>query len=88
MKHAGPDALAALAPLLAGLRQCAGLTEKRPGIFYRRGSAFLHFHEDAAGLFADVKLRGPGFERLAVDTPAQQRELLAQVRRALGAGEA
>lgn len=55
MKHAGPQALAALAPLNAAIRTRPGLEERRPGIFYRRGRAFLHFHEDAAGLFADLR---------------------------------
>ena len=83
MKHAGPDTLAHLAPLLAALRGLHGLAERRPGCFYRRGQAFLHFHEDAAGLFADVRLAGPDFTRLAVTDAAGQAALLHRVQQAL-----
>ena len=55
MKHAGPETLDRLAPLLAAVRQRAELTERRPGVFYRKSRAFLHFHEDPEGLFADVR---------------------------------
>lgn len=73
MKHAGPLALDALEPLLRQLRGLAGLTEKSRGIFYRRGRAFLHFHEDPAGLFADLReADGADFERLPVNTAAER----------------
>ncbi|MET0519807.1 MAG: hypothetical protein ABW005_13370 [Burkholderiaceae bacterium] len=84
MKHAGPEALQALQPLLDSLRALPGLTERKPGIFYRKSQAFLHFHEDALGLFADVKLGGPAFERLPVDTAAQRLALLQRLGQALG----
>jgi hypothetical protein len=87
MKHAGPPTLAGLKPLLVELRGLAGLVERSPGAFYRKGVAFLHFHENAAGLFADVKLHGRHFERYCVSTPAQQKDLLADVRRAVGSGQ-
>lgn len=83
MKHAGADALAALHSLLAELRALGGLVERKPGVFYRRGAAFLHFHEDPSGLFADVKLGGPGFTRRAVNTAAERQALLAEVVRRL-----
>ena len=76
MKHASPETLAALLPLLERLRQFGDWVERKPGIFYRRGAAFLHFHEDPAGLFADVKLDGATFTRCPVNTPAEQAELL------------
>jgi len=84
MKHAHPDALAALLPLLERLRRVGGLVERKPGIFYRRGAAFLHFHEDPAGLFADVKLDGAAFTRCPVNTPTEQAALLDTLQRALG----
>jgi hypothetical protein len=68
MKHAGPQTLAQLEPLLVKLRAVAGLVERKPGTFYLRSSAFLHFHEDPAGVFADVKLQGSSFERLPLRT--------------------
>ena len=83
VKHATPAALDALEPLLAELRRVAGLREKKRGTFYRGAAAFLHFHEDPTGLFADAKLGGADFERLRVSTAAEQRRLLRAVRRAL-----
>ncbi len=79
MKHAGPAALEALAPLLGLLRARTDLVERTPGCFYRRAQAFLHFHEDPEGLFADVKLEGKRFTRLRVSTPAEQAALWERV---------
>jgi hypothetical protein len=84
MKHAGPQTLAALAPLLAGIRSQPGLVERTPGAFYRRSKAYLHFHEDAGGIFADVKLDGTAFTRLRVTTAEEQRKLLSLVAQANG----
>jgi hypothetical protein len=75
VKHAGSQALAALEPLLADLRKLPGLVERKTGSFYRRSKAFLHFHEDPAGLFADLKC-GDEWERLRVSTAAERRALL------------
>ena len=72
MRHASLATLAQLEPLLVRIRGIAGMIERKPGIFYRRSSAFLHFHEDAAGLFVDVKLNGVEFERLPVSTIQQR----------------
>ncbi|MDP1615989.1 MAG: hypothetical protein Q8S47_16190 [Phenylobacterium sp.] len=82
MRHARPDALHLLEPLLADLRALPGLSEKRRGVFYAKSRAFLHFHEDPAGLFAD--LRGAGeldFERFNV-TDAEGRARLLEAARA------
>jgi len=83
MKHAGSDTLNRLAPLLRRLRMLPGLVERKPGIFYVRSNAFLHFHEDPAGVFADVKVNGRSFERLPVQTAAEKSSLLAAVSNAL-----
>lgn len=84
MKHAGPEAIAALAPLLKELRTLPGLTERKPGTFYRGSRAFLHFHEDPAGMFADVRLKSDGdFERLRVSTAAERKRLISLARKAL-----
>jgi hypothetical protein len=83
MKHAGAAALAALAPLLAELRSLPGLIERKPGIFYRGSSAFLHFHEAPAGLFADLK-QGGAFVRWPVSGAAQRKALLAAARAQCG----
>jgi tRNA-dihydrouridine synthase len=78
MKHAGAGALESLSEVLEGLRRRTALVEKRPGIFYVRGKAFLHFHEDRAGIFAD--LRGHGnWRRFPVNSAAECATLLAAV---------
>ncbi len=82
MRHAGPDALDALEPLLAQLRTRAALKERRRGIFYLRSRSFLHFHEDPAGLFADLSA-GADTLRLRVVSAAEQDALLAAVDAAL-----
>jgi hypothetical protein len=81
MKHAGPQALDELEPLLREVRKIEGLTEKKRGTFYYRGSGMLHFHEDPLGFFADLKVDGE-FVRLAVNT---KREEAAFLRRATAA---
>jgi hypothetical protein len=68
VKHATPAALDRLEPLLAGLRELPGLKEKSRGVFYRKSSAYLHFHEDKAGLFADIRRADGTFERHRVET--------------------
>lgn len=78
MKHAGAATLDALSPLLADLRRRSQLREKKTGVFYLRSRAFLHFHEDPAGIFADVRL-GEDFTRMRVATARERRALLAAV---------
>jgi hypothetical protein len=78
MKHAGKQALDQLADLLAKLRAVEGLKEMKLGIFYRKSSAFLHFHDDAAGLFADLRTDSH-WDRLPVTTATQRKTLLARV---------
>ncbi|MDE3096423.1 MAG: hypothetical protein KGK07_10555 [Chloroflexota bacterium] len=85
MKHATSIALDGLEPLLRDLRALDGLTERRRGVFYRRSAAFLHFHEDAAGFFGDVRL-APGWVRLPATSAADRRALVREVKAALRAG--
>ena len=75
MKHATPDTLAQLAGLLVRLRGLPRMVERRPGVFYVKGKAFLHFHEDPAGIFADVKV-GNDWKRLAVKGARGRSELV------------
>jgi hypothetical protein len=82
MKHAGATALDQLSDLLEAVRTRDGLREPRPGIFYRKGKAWLHFHEDKAGLFADLRT-GAEFERFRVSNPGERATLLALIDRAL-----
>jgi len=77
MAHASPEALQALLPLLRQLREIKGLKEVKPGIFYCRSSAFLHFHDEAGTLVADLKKPGgSGFDRFVLDTAPAQRKLV------------
>lgn len=82
MKHAGDEALQRLSDLLEQIRQRQGLKEKKLGIFYRNSKSFLHFHEDAAGLFVDVS-SGDDFNRYPVNTLKERQALLAAIDRAL-----
>jgi len=68
MKHAGGAALDRLELLLGQIRDLGRLNEKSRGVFYLKSKAFLHFHEDPAGLFADIRgADGGDFDRLEVD---------------------
>ena len=83
MKHAGTTTLEAIAPLLARLRALPGLVERTPGCFYKGSSAFLHFHEDASGTHADVKLSADGFTRVRAETAPERDALVALAAQAL-----
>jgi hypothetical protein len=82
MKHASPATLDGLEPLLAKIRALGGgLREKSRGIFYVKSRAFLHFHEDPKGLFADVRdASGRDFERIDVTGEAGRAQLLRVAR--------
>src|SRR5579872_6464594 len=82
MKHATASALDRLTRLLGEIRQSQLLKEKSRGVFYCRSKAFLHFHEDAAGLFADLRT-GSEWERFRVTSKEQQAQLLRRIRRHL-----
>ncbi len=79
MRHARTEALDGLEPLLEELRHLPGLVERSRGVFYRQSRAFLHFHEDPSGLYADVRT-GDELERFPVTSAGQRRRLLALVR--------
>jgi hypothetical protein len=85
MKHATATALDRLEGLLAELRTLP-LKEKSRGVFHRKSKAFLHFHEDPAGLFADIRTAdGSDFDRFQVDNVAAQESLIATARQRCGA---
>ena len=85
MKHAGTATLGLLEALVVKLRGLRAIKEKRPGIFYIKSKPFLHFHEDPAGVFADVRLSGEDFERFPVNTKHEQESLFKLVAKNLGA---
>ena len=86
MRHAGPEALDQLEPLITRIRALPGLVEKQRGTFYRKSRAFLHFHEDPpspeslGGLFADIRVEGDDFERIDVTGPDGADRLVALAR--------
>ncbi len=87
MKHAGPQALDRLEPLLAQLRGLDGFQEKSRGCFYLGGRSFLHFHEHGADeLHADIGL-GDAFARLPAMTAAQHKTILKRAAAALADGK-
>ena len=85
MKHAGADALDALEPVLEQLRAIGGLKEKSRGSFYRKSKGFLHFHEDPAGFFADLK-KGDAFVRLPVNSRSEIAALIREAKRVAAEG--
>ena len=76
MKHAGSDALDQLEPILEEIRRIDGVREKKRGSFSCRSVGFLHFHEDPAGFFADLKV-GDDYVRLPINTKSQTQNLPA-----------
>jgi hypothetical protein len=86
MKHAGPATLARIAPLLGELHARSVLRETRPGVFALGSRAFLHFHDDPGGVFADVRL-AESFVRMPVTTASEQSDLLERIDECLSAVE-
>jgi hypothetical protein len=82
VRHARTEALDQLEPLLESLRDVPGLRERSRGVFYRGGTAFLHFHEDPTGIHADVRF-DRSFERIRAQTAKERATLLRRVRAAL-----
>ena len=78
MKHAGDATLDLLEDLLREVRKHAALRERRRGAFYRQSAGILHFHEDPAGLFADLKVDGK-WQRFSVDSKAERQALLSEL---------
>jgi len=75
LKHAGPDALDQLEPILEEIRRIEGVREKKRGSFSCRSIGFLHFHEDPAGFFADLKV-GDDYVRLPINSKSQTQTFL------------
>jgi hypothetical protein len=80
VKHATPATIDVLEPLRRQIAKLDGLTERKPGLFTKAGRAYLHFHEDAAGLFADVRA-GEDWDRYRVSTVAERQALLRALRK-------
>ena len=82
MRHAGSESLDALEDLLIEIRKLEGLKEKKRGTFYRGPSGFVHFHEDPAGLFGDLR-RKEGWRKYRVNTRGEKKAFVAEARRVL-----
>ena len=81
MARAEAEALQMLLPILRQLREIKGVQEIRPGIFHVRRDAFIHFHDEAGALYAELKKPGgAGFDRYPLETAAQQRKLVDDAR--------
>lgn len=74
MKHAGSETLERLADLLEELR-LLGLQERSLGVFYRKGRAWLHFHDDPSGLYADIRVK-QAWQRFRVSDSKERARLL------------
>jgi hypothetical protein len=79
MRHAGESALDRLDSVLQEVRRRhPELKERKRGAFYRGGRGWLHFHEDPAGLFADLKIDGE-WARFPVDAASERADLLRRL---------
>jgi hypothetical protein len=84
VRHATPPGLERISDLLANVRGVSGFVERTPGVFYRRSRAFLPFHEDPTGMFADVRLAGHDLVRFRVASRSEQASSLRRVGGAVG----
>jgi hypothetical protein len=85
VKHATAQTLDGIGTLLDRIREFEALREKVRGVFYLKSRALLHFHEDGGSVYADVRLDGSDFERVCIDKPANQKQLIASIQRKLTA---
>lgn len=78
MARATQATLQQLGPWLDEVRSLGidGLVEKANGAFYQRRVGILHFHEDADGVAADVKIGGV-WRRVPIDANAGKREVIS-----------
>lgn len=85
MQRATKRTLEALEPWLGEVRALGivGLVEKANGAFYQRRAGILHFHEDADGVYADVKVAGD-WQRVRVDRGHGKRTVVAMLRKEYG----
>lgn len=83
VRHARDVALDQIEDLLEAIRRRPGLKERKRGIFYTKARAFLHFHEDKTGIFADLR-RGKDFDRYDITRRASHPTFLKALDAALG----
>ena len=76
MRRARKATLDRLEPWLDEVRELGidGLIEKANRAYYQRRVAILHFHEDEAGVYADMKVEGDR-QRVQVDDDRGKRRV-------------
>jgi len=80
MLHATEKTLAKHSAFIESIRTIDGMNERRPGVFYRKSKAFLHFHEDPTGLYADLRTDvNEGFVRTRVESGEEQSKFLRMI---------
>ena len=81
MARAKQTTLRELEPWLREVRALGidALVEKANGAFYQRRVGILHFHEDADGVYADVKVAGE-WQRVQIDRTPGKRKVLRLLR--------
>jgi hypothetical protein len=87
MKHATAAALDQIDALLQRVRDLETLKERTRGVFYRGSTAFLHFHEDPAGMFADLRT-DKGWARYPVKRASDQASLVRAIKASVGKSKA
>jgi hypothetical protein len=80
MRHARADDLDVLEPLLERLRAIDGLREPKRGKFDCGRRLGMHFHQDPAGFFADIRIDAVS-SRHRVTTKREQETFARFVRR-------
>lgn len=78
MKRISPEGLDTLHSLLVSLRSIPQIVERKPGVFYCRSKAFLHFHEEKGELYADIST-ADGWVRYPVNNFSDITKLLTAV---------
>jgi hypothetical protein len=79
------EALASVYDEVRALR-IPGMEIKANGAVYQKRNGILHFHEDATGVQADVKVNGE-WQRVEVNNAAGKRRVVALLRRHYTSGE-
>ncbi|WMT50515.1 MAG: hypothetical protein RE471_05910 [Ferroplasma sp.] len=79
MKHARPEDLKEVEPLLIQIRRINNLKEKQTGHFYFRGINIVHFHIDNSRIFIDIG--DSRTEIIFTDFAAQIDRILLEVRK-------
>jgi hypothetical protein len=82
MKHASDKKVSTMDRQLEEIRKRTGVTEKKPGAFYRKGQALLHFHDDPKGTYADLKASGD-WVRFKVESATEWNKLLKELDKVL-----